>query len=307
MRVLGYFVVLIISLCLVACDGDGGEEGSPSTSPGGSSGSSSGGSSGSGSGGSGDDGNGTQSTADPLFVLGLELSGSGVSGGASGVITGLSDIDWYYFDVTRSGVLVLETTDTPNLDPYCELHRASSFVDANHDSGNGDNCRIEVLISVSDVPARYYVRISGTANGSGTRNYTIHYDWTPDSSDGSNGGCSGNDCPEGATFISGSSNGDATGSINPQGDVDWWYFLPQIAGNVIVYTLGDTDTVCETYDKSLVLQSSDDDDGEARNCEISREQGDSGDYGVIGDRIYIKVRGFGNSTGDYQLFWEINP
>ena len=109
----------------------------------------------------------------------------------------------------------------------------------------------------------------------------------------------GDDTPATASSIR--VNGSANGTISPAGDVDYWRFNVPSAGQLVVETAGDTDTIGALEDSAgNLLQEHDDQDVNTnRNFKIERA--------VTAGVYYIRISAYRNSTGDYTLHVRHTP
>ena len=109
----------------------------------------------------------------------------------------------------------------------------------------------------------------------------------------------GDDTPATASSIR--VNGSANGAISPAGDVDYWRFNVPSAGQLVVETAGDTDTIGALEDSAgNLLQEHDDQDVNTnRNFKIERA--------VTAGVYYIRISAYRNSTGDYTLHVRHTP
>lgn len=85
-------------------------------------------------------------------------------------------------------------------------------------------------------------------------------------------------------------------SINPGGDIDWYYFDTSINGEYIIETHGSTDTNLYLYEDDMSTEiATDDDGGSGLNAKITENL-------TAGYRYYIKLNGYSNLiSGDYGI------
>ena len=109
----------------------------------------------------------------------------------------------------------------------------------------------------------------------------------------------GDDTPATASSIR--VNGSANGAISPAGDVDYWRFNVPSAGQLVVETAGDTDTIGALEDSAgNLLQEHDDQDVNTnRNFKFERA--------VTAGVYYIRISAYRNSTGDYTFHVRHTP
>ena len=96
--------------------------------------------------------------------------------------------------------------------------------------------------------------------------------------------------------ISSSGTSVLNGSIEYNGDWDYFWFTPSSSGNYTIYTTGNTDTMGYLYDSSYrQIAYNDDTAGSAnRNFTIT--------YNLVANqRYYVAVKAFGSITGNYAL------
>ena len=91
------------------------------------------------------------------------------------------------------------------------------------------------------------------------------------------------------------------GSIEEVSGYDWYKFTPSSSGTYTFYTTGTTDTYADVFEKMVYgirtdnVVISDDDSGDSNNFKITC-------WLSAGSTIFIRVRAFSNSTGNYTLY-----
>lgn len=84
-------------------------------------------------------------------------------------------------------------------------------------------------------------------------------------------------------------------SLDYEGDAVYYEFSPQMSGNYIFETTGNTDTVIKLYKKDGTFLDEADDEGEGKNARLGYEL-------IKGEKYVIKVAGWNdNRTGDFRF------
>ena len=169
---------------------------------------------------------------------------------------------------------------TGDTDTYGLLYDSSyDWIDENDDGFYSTNFYVR---HDPASPGRYYIRVRGyDSDESGP--YTIHVDDHGSSTDSATG-----------EWVPVTFDAEANaGSIAAPGNRDFFAFSLYDEALIGVGTTGGTDTYGTLYDDTGARVAEDNDSGPGRNFRIERPL-TPGDY-------FIEVRGFGNSTGSYEL------
>ena len=183
---------------------------------------------------------------------------------------------WYRVRAAQSGILTVETTGST--DTYIEVYTNSfEFIDADDDSGQNTNAKIEMDIMSGDSflfkVTGYDEEITGAFRiTAAIRNFPAPVPLAP------------------GTFQ----------SHNLSAGQEYWYSIraPR-RGRLIVETTGSTDTYMYAYSDTYELLEIDDDSGEGTNARI--------ELNVEANQTYIfRLTGFGRTaTGPFRIFASI--
>ena len=191
------------------------------------------------------------------------------------------DNDYFRLETTSSGILDIYTESS--VDTVCTLYDASGlFLSVNDDGGTDFNCRISAVVS-SGV---YYVSVETYDDGIGDYTvYAVHRQPVIDDH--------GDSISDATSLTLGQPQ---RGRIDPPDDLDVFRVETRSRGNLIVYTQGDSDTVCGLYDASgELLDANDDADLLDTNCAMLNFV-EPGIY-------YVSVFLYSEyETGDYVLY-----
>ena len=198
----------------------------------------------------------------------------------SGTINPANDADYFSIEIdTQTDVNIFTTR---NLDTIGTLYDGTNtFLQDDDDSGEGLNFLISRRL---DDPGTYYIEVGSFGSSSiGIGNYTLHV-FTDDHSPTTNR----------ATILS--LNTTVSGTIEREGNVDYFSLEIDASTDVNIFTTGNLDTVGTLYDRTVTSLQDDDNSGEGNNFLISARL-DPGTY-------FIEVRSSGTETGDYVLHVE---
>ena len=206
-----------------------------------------------------------------LHTEGTALTISSVSpSGSSGEIEESHERDYFQIDVGESSELEIYTTgDFDTLGAL--LNSEGREIARNDDGGEESNFRIS---TITVQQGRYYVRVSGY--GSEIGSYTLHARTAALS----------------ATRIS----LDALtqeGAIEEARGSNYFSFELTDVTETVIFTSGGLDSVGELLDSEGREIAGDDDGGDGSNFRISEI--------LWAGQYYVRVRGFGSSTGSYTL------
>lgn len=192
-----------------------------------------------------------------------------------------NDTDYFAINVTNTGVMTVYTTGST--DTYGYLRNAScNKIDEDDDNGPDYNFSITYAVST---PGTYYINVEGWS-GSSTGNYTLVVEMISDDH--------GNNCTDATTVATTSVT---AGSIETNGDKDYFKIVVPSEGQLTVYTTGGTNTYGRYYNTSCNQQGSDNDSGVSTNFQIQRD--------VTAGTYYYSVEENGNnSTGTYDFHVE---
>ena len=182
------------------------------------------------------------------------------------------DLDYFEIDIEERAQVTMYTTGS--LDTVGRLEDGlGTEITSNDDFDDDTNFRFSQTLD----PDIYYLRVA--SYGSETGRYTVHLAVTQDHADER----------DGATELTTS----VEGTIETEGDVD--YFRVEIPERIAVtiHTTGDLDTLGRLEDQSGAELDSDDDGGEGSNFRVSAEL-DPGTY-------YVSVTGDASATGRYTV------
>ena len=239
----------------------------------------------------GDDHGDTYKVATDIFLNSSE----------TGQIDSAEDVDYFRLDITEPGELTVYTTGV--LDTNGSIEDDVGVFAEGDQEGEGNNFSIVCAAK----PETYYIRVRGNQDATGP--YTLHTSFVPDPAEApvaSNAETSV-DTPEITD-----DHGDLykvatelffdipqTGQIDRVGDID--YFLLEIPepGELTVYTTGVLDTIGSIEDDTGVAFIEGDQEGEGNNFSIV--------CAAKPETYYIRVRGYGDVTGDYTLHASFVP
>ena len=197
----------------------------------------------------------------------------------AGAISPGGEVDYYRIALTESATIAFETTgstDTSGL-----LHDSSgAALEANDDSGAGDNFRIDRALEAGT----YYIRVAGF-NPTTTGNYSLI---------ATANAAASNTRGEATALTLGTAT---SGTISPAGDVDWWSFTLTSTSVVTIEDKGAIDTDGKLEDSAGATLATDDD---------SSASGTNGSFKIVrllgAGTYYIRVSGFRPPvTGNYNL------
>jgi hypothetical protein len=199
------------------------------------------------------------------------------------------DEDWFQITVEQAGLLILETGNS-SFDPVMALYDESgdNRLDENDDGGDNSNPRIEVNAEAGQV---FLAGIRGY-DSSEIGDYRFRAGFEAAVEDTTEP----NDSVEQAVPLTPGS-GPVNGSFRSRDDADFYKLeIPEPGGRLTIYTESRIDTLLSLYDSAGELLDEDDDGGSGGNARISRD--------VNAGRVYIKVRGYDGSRGNYSLHFE---
>ena len=199
-----------------------------------------------------------------------------------GTLERQGDIDYFRVHVDQAGTLTVETTG--GTDTVGQLRGADGqWLSEDDDGGSRLNFRLVEFVSAGT----YYIRVSGFESPGevATGPYTLVLRFTPAPTDDH-----GN-TREKARSVK--PNSSTPGTLERQGDIDYFRVHVDQAGTLTVETTGDTDTVGQLRGADGQWLSEDDDGGSRLNFRLV-ESVSAGTY-------YIRVSGFDNATGRYTL------
>ena len=206
----------------------------------------------------------------------------------AGAIDPGDDIDYFRFEVSTRGTLVIESSG--DLDTVGTLIDASgSRVEQDDDGAGYPNFRIERTLD----EGTYYLRVHSYQAATGS--YTLHLRGvTGDDGDGNPGDGGGDDhgnTRSSATLVSLPST--TPGIIDPGEDEDYFRFEVSGSGTVVMESSGDLDVVGALFDAGGDRIALDDDEGAGFNFRMERTL-DAGTY-------YIRVHSYWAESGAYTL------
>ena len=189
------------------------------------------------------------------------------------------DTDYFQFTLSDQSDLTITTIGT--IDTVCTLEDEGSTISRNDDDGVGRNCLIEGTQAIGT----YWISVDGY--GTATGNYTLSISSKSlDISDRM-------DSPKTLSV-----NSSFQSNLGRTNDLDYFSVTPTSAGNLMIFTRGDVDTVGCVYDvnptPNKALWHCDDDSGKNRNFLHEISVAKTADY-------LFRVEGFGGATGDYEL------
>jgi len=193
------------------------------------------------------------------------------------------DVDYFRVHVDQAGTLTVETTG--GTDTVGQLRGADGQWLSEDDDGGS---RLNFRLVESVLAGTYHIRVNGFESAPGevaTGPYTLVVGFTPTPTDDH-----GN-TPEKARSVK--PNSSTPGTLERQGDIDYFRVLVSEMGTLTVETTGDTDTLGQLRGTDDQWLSEDDDGGSRLNFRLV-ESVSAGTY-------YIRVSGFDNATGRYTL------
>ncbi len=198
----------------------------------------------------------------------------------AGTIDPGTDTDWFRFEVSATGVVVMESSS--ELDTLGTLFDASGDrIVQDDDSGFRGNFRIEQTLDAGT----YYIRVHSYQTSTG--GYTLHL-----RGDGSGG--EGDDHGNSSSAATGVALPSTTaGTIEPGDDTDWFRFDVWARGVVVMESSGDLDTLGTLFGANGDSIVQDDDGGDELNFRIERTLG----VGIY----YVRVHSYQMATGGYTL------
>jgi len=229
---------------------------------------------------------GTAATADDYGnnfgdAYGWELR-AGAIHTRTGTIETNGDWDYFWFTAPTTGSYSFYTTG--NTDTMGYLYDSSQRQLAYNDDSTDRNFRITYDLTAGQ---KYYVAIRAYSSNTGAYTFGIV-------------------TPHAITDDYGNSFGDAygwelregmihtrSGTIETNGDWDYFWFTAPVTGNYSIYTTGSTDTIGYLYDSSQRQIAYNDNDTD-RNFKIT--------YNVTaGQKYYVAIRASGTTTGEYKF------
>ena len=197
---------------------------------------------------------------------------------------------WFKFTASISNATEYIIYTSGSLNTVGNLYNANGILIASNDDSNG-NCNFKITKQLV-YGATYYIKVK--AYGLNTGSYDLRVSYSTQVPSG--GSCDVDD-----------SNTMQTAHYLPlalwkQGRIccpcaeQWYRFTASIseADTYTIYTSGSLDTVGYLYDANGTLLASNDDSNGSCNFMITRQL-------TAGSRYYVKVKGFANNTGDYEL------
>ena len=202
------------------------------------------------------------------------------SSSTAGRLERAGDHDYFRVTLSSPGTLTVSTTGTT--DTVGELQTATGTRLASNDDTVGLNFQLQQQLSAGT----YYIQVRGYGNSTGAYTLVVRFTAGPPPSRDDHG-----NTRNGATTVGLSSL--TAGRLERSGDLDYFRVTLSGSGEVTVSTTGTTDTVGELQTSSGTRITSNDDGGTGYNFRMQQRLS-AGTY-------YIQVRGYGNSTGDYEL------
>ena len=202
------------------------------------------------------------------------------SSSTAGRLERAGDHDYFRVTLSSPGTLTVSTTGTT--DTVGELQTATGTRLASNDDTVGLNFQLQQQLSAGT----YYIQVRGYGNSTGAYTLVVRFTAGPPPSRDDHG-----NTRNGATTVGLSSL--TAGRLERSGDLDYFRVTLSGSGEVTVSTTGTTDTVGELQTSSGTRITSNDDGGTGYNFRMQQTLS-AGTY-------YIQVRGYGNSTGDYEL------
>ena len=232
-----------------------------------------------------------------------------------GVFERAEDVDVFAITIAMEGRYIVAAEGAGTLN--CKLSSADGETLAD-ESGDG-SCEATVALSsgaytlslsldAGETPARYMVRLQAAGDepaddrcGDGNRDLGEGCD---DGNNEAGDGCDPNCQPELGDDIQGDTRDQAAAlalgqvvesALNVGGDVDYYTFTTEAAGEYQVNTTGSTDTYCHLENGQGEDIATNDDGGEGLNCQLIEELEANTQY-------YLKVRGFNETrVGAYTV------
>ena len=216
---------------------------------------------------------------DQLFINATIVAPNSFTNGFLGAP---GDTDYFYVELPSPGILSVSTIG--NTDTFGFIREANGIAfTSDDDSGSGSNFGITSTLAAGI----YYIHVEGYQL-SATGAYTLGLNFVPDvgTDDHANVG-------PGATTLPGGSSTTA-GTIERDGDLDYFSFTLTSASLVTIGTTGTTDTIGSLSDTAGNEYGVNDDANTTnRNFSLARELS-PGTY-------YVIVRGYNATTGNYDL------
>jgi cysteine-rich repeat protein len=234
---------------------------------------------------------------------------------ARGIFEVADDIDVFGFTIAVEGLYTLTVTGSGTLS--CQITDGQGAVVGEH--GMEEGCQISKELSpglyhvalsmtAGDVPANYSLVLreneggnTGGSCGDGERDFGEGCD---DGNTVAGDGCDQNCQPELGEDAHGDSRDQASalaldtdqdGAINVGGDVDYFSFTTDQAGEYQIETSSETDLYCHLENEAGEELATDDDSGEGLNCQLIEELAGQTQY-------FLKVRGYSETrTGNYSV------
>ncbi|MBN1763400.1 MAG: hypothetical protein JW878_10075 [Methanomicrobia archaeon] len=199
---------------------------------------------------------------------------------SSGAIDPVGDLDWWKVDVPTTDCpqilnVTLDGPEDQDLDLYVYATCDSEYISAPWLYGSHETCFINAT------PGTYYIKIEGYDNSTG--NYTIYTSIAPNA-----------DYCCGAMLIPLGYHGCAW--IDPAGDRDWWKVEPY-GGDLEVNLYGPAgeDFDLYVYDSCTAT--------EPLCAPLEADANETCTIDVDPGTYYIKIEGYGDSTGYYEVWW----
>jgi hypothetical protein len=192
------------------------------------------------------------------------------------------DQDWFAISAPRRGFLILVTAG--DMDTCMELFDGStqSPLAEDDDGGDGGNSRIEYFTE----PGKTYIAmVRGYEDETGS--YQFQASLEPVQADPTEP----NQTRDQAAAITLGSEVNAY-FLSPA-DVDWYRLSIPAAGNVVIYTEGNMDTLLYLHDSAGELIAEDDDSGSGDNARIVAS--------LPAGTVYIRVKAYEGQQGRYTL------
>lgn len=209
-----------------------------------------------------------------------------IGSSVSGAIDFGGNLDYFSVQISSSGTFTAYTTGST--DTFGDLFNSGGSTVAYNDDDPYPNFRISALVSAGT----YYVRVRHYSTG-GTGNYTLYTEFTSSGGGGSGGGGSGDDhgnTTGTASVVS--ANSSVSGTIDYNGDIDFFQLQLSSSGTLSVSTSGYTDTYGYLWDSGgSTLIYNDDNPFPNFGFTISLNPG----------TYYVKVRHYSTGTGAYTL------
>ena len=209
------------------------------------------------------------------------VTGAGASASPSSITLGEQSHEGSIDSDSNEDYFELEVTEPTEVNAYTigGLDTVGRLFDStgrwlaeNHDDGDDSNFRIQRPLW----PGRYFLEVSG--NDGETGSYTLKAEGTELSAD---------------TIAEAGSSGD----IEQRFERDYFQFEIEEGSEAVIYTEGNLDTLGELLDATGNLIGGSDSGGDGSNFRMRTILTQPGQY-------YLKVRAWGDSTGDYTVHAE---